>query len=494
MRSLRWFQIGTLATGALVLITAVEIHHYFTVHNVLYDQIDTALAAKAATFASLMDFDPPHVEIDFFDEKMPEYSRERDPLYFQVWVNDTPFTKSRSLGEGDLDRTVGPIGAPAARNLMLPDGRAGRAVGITFPIALSDEIDGPVASIPQGFVVVAGERASIEAALATIRRGFLGTAIVLGGLLALLISWTIGRAMRPVNRLNRATESIDASTLGERVEAESLPVELQPTARAINQLLEKLEGAFDRERRTTANIAHELRTPISELRLAMEVADRWPDDPDLTRRAVATARQTSARMERTVNLLLELARIDGGQAHFTPKRLELGEVIETCLRRQTAFARARSIDINTDVDPDLAGWADAAAVDLLLDNLISNALGHAPASSEIDVRGASVGESARLTIANDAPTLAPDDLAHLTEPFWQKDASRAEVRHCGLGLTLARAIAKAAGLHLAFDLVDGRFIATLSMPAATARAAAEDHRSGDVRNRPAWAVSTERAG
>lgn len=494
MKSLRWFQIGTLATGALVLITGVEAYHYLTVRSALYNQIDAALAAKATTFASLMDFDPPEVELDFFDEKMPEYSRERDPLYFQIWVNEKPFTKSLSLGRGDLPRIVGTIDSPEAWNMTLPDGRDGRAVGVTFSIALSDEIDEPVDSIPQGFVVVAGERASIDAALATILQGFIGTAIVLSGLLAILISWTIGRAMRPVRRLTRATEAIDASTLGARCEVAPLPVELQPIARALNQLLDRLERAFERERRTTANIAHELRTPISELRLATDVAERWPDDAELTRRALLTARQTSARMERTVNLLLELARIDGGQARFTPTPLPMNEQIMACQRRQAALAKARSISITVDVPPELTGFADPAAVDLLLDNLLSNAIEHAPSASVVHLQGVEQEHSVRLTISNVASDLTSDDLAHLAEPFWQKESSRAEVRHCGLGLTLARAVAHAANLSLIFALADGRFSASLSMPSAARREVARPDRNAERRNRPTDAVSTERAG
>jgi len=226
-------------------------------------------------------------EFDFADEHMPSFERKDRPEYFQIWIGDAAvegesIERSESLDGTDLPDRTGPMDSPEFWDLPLPGELPGRAVGIRFrPENESADVRS------ENFIrherdvvrlVIAKERTDLDGSLRAIGVTLLavGTAILI--FTALIVGFVVRLGLRPLDALGGRVGTIDAWTLSERLPAESMPVELRPICARLNELLARLEDSFRRERRFSANVAHELRTPIAELRSLAEVALKYPGD------------------------------------------------------------------------------------------------------------------------------------------------------------------------------------------------------------------------
>ena len=173
----------------------------------------------------------------------------------------------------------------------------------------------------------------------------------------------------------------------------------------VNDLLERLEAAFQRERRTTANIAHELGTPIAELRAVAEAAGRWPDNAELRARTVDEAARIAVQMERIVRTLLVVARGESGAAPI--EGVALGPLVASCWAALAAEADARRIRLQ---GPELDGVRVRAGPELLrmlLRNLLENAVQYAVLGSEIRCRSRIAQGALRLSMRTAPRASAP---------------------------------------------------------------------------------------
>jgi len=267
----------------------------------------------------------------------------------------------------------------------------------------------------------------------------------------------IRAGLEPLNQFSDDLRKIDAETLHQRIETKALPDELQSIAQTINALLERLELAFERERRTTGNIAHELRTPIAELRTLTEVAQRSPEDTDLSSTAVAEANAIAQQMQRLVTVLLQLAR----SHHFGEKdqieTMRLAELVDASQHSWIEKAHRKQIDIETDIDKDISITVQRSAMETILSNLMSNAVTHCPEGGRISCMASVRDGRTTVAIENTNDQLTQDDLSHLSEPFWRKDTARSDATHAGLGLTLVEDLCKACGHQLNVSLNGDRF-------------------------------------
>jgi two-component system sensor histidine kinase QseC len=258
--------------------------------------------------------------------------------------------------------------------------------------------------------------------------------------------------VRPVDRLAGQAAAMDAASLRRRFELADAPIELLPILRQLNGLLDRVEDAFQRERRFTGAAAHELSTPISELRALAENAIRFPDDAEATARFAADAFEVSRRMERLVNVLLALARCESGRQSLAFEKLRLSEALEDLRQKFEARRCARKLEWTWKVPAGVDLWTDRTLCESVLSNLFDNAVEHAPSGGQIACELASEPEQLRLIVSNTQSDLDPRDLPHLFEPFWRKDGARTDGRHTGLGLTLARSAAHRLGLVLEAQL------------------------------------------
>lgn len=424
---------------------------------VLLSEFDSGLQARSRAMAMLVKQDRGQLEMDFSDDFMPAFERKDRPEYFQVRFEDgRTFERSISLGDTDLPQRFGALDSPEFWNLVLPDGRAGRAIGVRFAPQRDEEDLSEIAAMPVS-LVIAKDRAELDRALQALGMALLGVGTLIFAGTAFVIKRVVRRGLSPLAIVADRAGRIDAATLTSRFPIENMPAELKPICGRLNELLARLEESFQRERRFTADVAHELRTPIAELRSLSEVAIKWPEEAlqkKETVRAFQDALDIAKQMEGTVTALLAVARCEAGQQAIRHERVHLAGFCEKAWNAHAESAQAKRLDVWFHTEGDMHLDTDPAMLRSILDNLFSNAVYYTPAGGCVDIRFASSGEEFTLTVVNTNPGLAPEDISHLFEPFWRKDQARSDSSHSGLGLTVAAEFARALSFELTADLSD----------------------------------------
>jgi two-component system, OmpR family, sensor histidine kinase QseC len=252
--------------------------------------------------------------------------------------------------------------------------------------------------------------------------------------------------LKPLRKLTRSlsagTSPMTASLTDERV-----PVELAPFTEAIDQLVEHLKLSLEHERRFTADAAHELRHPLAALRLELDLAGRG-DDAAARTLHLQRAQEALDRMQRLVAQLLLLARVEKLTELDDAGPLRLASVAEAALRDVSERAAGRSIELSLDHDGNDFVLGSRSLLGILVQNLLDNALRHAPDHGQVNVRVGGHDERVTLEVNDNGAGFAADDTARLGERFHRPEGSVGE--GSGLGLSIAQAIASLHHGQLAF--------------------------------------------
>ena len=468
MRSIRGRLLVFLSAGFAALLAATGLYVLRLEERRLTDEFDEAMRAQASSITRLAEWEPEGLEWDYDEALMPQFGRTEKPDYFELRLHDgTPLpARSGSLAGRALPFHPGATSTPVFLDVELPDGRAGRIVHYAFVPRSPDDDDGdlrPAGRAPTVVIALARSREDLDALLGTIRRSF-GASFAVAVALALGLVWfSLAAGLRPLREIARQVGRLDADSLGARVSLARTPSELAPIVDQLNALLARLEASFDRERRFTGNVAHELRTPIAELRSLAEVGGAWPDDRASVEAFFRDVHGIAGRMESLVVDLLLLARCQAGVEPVERRPVLLSRAVDRTWSSLGRNGSARTL--RRDVPADLEVRTDPGKLDIILTNLLDNALAYAPQQTEIRCVATRVSGRFRLEISNAAEPLTPDDLAHLAEPFWRKDEARASETHAGLGLSLVTALSGL--LRIDFRVRqddDGTFRASLEGP------------------------------
>ena len=491
----RWLITGT---GLILLLATVVL--YFAIENWLRQEFDQVLESKARALVTLTEQEASGVELEFADEYMPEFEREEEPEYFEVWIDDWEvLERSRSLGSRDLPHLFQSSVQPRFLDVALPDGRAGRLVQVDFVPQIDDD-DGVDVDIPLdptnvdsrmglhvASVVVARSREDLDAKLLTLV-GFLG-----GFFLVFLavVSWLIAAVLRigfhHLDVVAHQIRELDAESLDERISYLSQPKELVPLVTYLNELLSRLSAAFARERTLSSDLAHELRTPIAELRNLADVGTRWPDDASMARRFFEDCREIGYQMERIVVHLLSLSRLEAGTEVAEKNRVQLAPLVQACWARLANQAVEKNTTLRLEVSDRCEVETDGNKLEIIVTNLLSNAIVHGEPGQEVRCFATEDDGFATLTIANPSHELEHSDLPHLFDRFWRKDEARSDQQHGGLGLSIVRGLAHLLEIEVGVGLEPtGIFRISLKIPSPastivrlprTTPASAVSHRS-----------------
>jgi two-component system sensor histidine kinase QseC len=468
-----------IIVGTAVVLMGTGMTIDYLLHNQLEREFDRNLLSKAMTLVALTEQDDEQVEFDFSYEFMPEYDIREKPEYFELWLADgTVIERSRSLGDTHLPRKTEGLGKPRFAELILPDGRSGRIVRLTFlPAKDEDEEDDEENEKQQDTTRQEGsENRSPEASTSGVRLeialakgrddldhlitnmrttlfvAFLSLMVALG----LLARVSVNRGLRPLKKIAKDVQGLDASRLHMRLSDVTASEELAPITNQLNHLLERLEDAFQREKRFSGNVAHELRTPIAELRTMAEVGKQWPADREMVKRFFGDLVDLANDMERTVNNLMMLSQLDAGTQRVELESINLSRLIDKIWKRLVPEADRKEVRLDNRVRDDLEVHSDGDKLRLILINLLSNAVSYSPDHSVIVVEAKETETGARLAVSNPTVDLAEQDLPMMFERFWRKDEARTGGRHAGLGLSLVQALADILSLKISPELDGGR--------------------------------------
>ncbi len=440
-----------VSTGILMLSGFSAL--YILVERALLKQFDQTLLTKTRLLTLFPEVDRAGINLEFTEHSLPEFDRPDMGEYYQLWLRDgTVLSKSRSLGDASLRPKFGTEARPAFQNIRLPNGRRGRAAGVGF--FPSSELRNPAAKeaaehpFAMG-LVFARERTDLDHLLAEVRFGILTTGI----LLLTLTGWMVSRALRkglaPINRLTQEVEALEANSLtATQITTDHLPVELIPIAVELNFLIARLNEAFQRERRLTADIAHEINTPLSELRIASEVALKWPDDLEATQNLAQQTLDSVTSLQDITCKLLELARQQNAvETDLNP--VNLSTLWKEIRDLYAAKANERKIVLAETIPAEVIVKSHSVLLKMVLSNLLENAIEYSPSEATIRCTLSSHQEGSwQFSIENPNTALCTADLEHLFEPLWRHDSSRTASKHSGLGLSLVKTIATRLGIHV----------------------------------------------
>ena len=460
MSSIRGRLTASLVLALLAALAIIAGTVHVVVRRSLQAEFDATLLHSALALGRMVEFSEGRLDTELLEGPMPGYEAGAQADYFEVRDADgAVVVRSESLAEGELPGQAGALERASWRDLALPDGRSGRVASVRLTAANDLEHPAPADELPQVVVSVARSREPLDATFATLLQALLAASVAAALLAAALVHRAVRRGLAPIGELADTLGRVEASSLATRVPTRDVAAELRPFCDRINALFERLQAAFARERRMTSAIAHELRTPVAELRAAVDVALRWPDDPELSRQALATADDVARRMTELVAAILRAARVESGQAGMRVEPIALRELVAECWRPCEAQARQRGVVLANDVPADAALDSDRGLLALVVGNLLDNGARFAEPAGEVTVACA----AGALEISNPAAGLQPQDLPRLTEPFWRGDAARSDSGHSGLGLSLVETVLRALGGRLGLALRDGRLVARVEL-------------------------------
>ncbi len=291
--------------------------------------------------------------------------------------------------------------------------------------------------------------------------------LTVSGLASVALGWfASGRILRPLRQITATARTISAGNLSERLALQGPDDEFRQLGATLDDLLARLETAFEAQRRFVANASHELRTPLTLERTLLQVALADPEVSAAKLRATCEELLISGReQERLLEALLTLATSERGLDYRVP--FDLAPLTQRALADVHPEVVGRGLSVVTDLAAAPA-IGDPALAERLAANLVDNAVRYNVAEGHIEVHTATGRDGVLLSVLNTGPVVSPWDIARLFEPFQRLGPARtAGDGHHGLGLSIVRAIADAHGGHVHAEPRPGGGLAvTVTLPAA----------------------------
>ena len=281
-------------------------------------------------------------------------------------------------------------------------------------------------------------------------------------LLATLAGYVLaGAALRPVEEMRRQASAVSAARPGTRLPVPPAKDEISRLAETLNEMLERLETAFEHERRFVADASHELRTPLALLRTELELALRHPRSRAELEDALRSAAEETDRLTALAADLLLIARADQGALPVTPEPVSAQELIEAVAARFGARARDAGRAVEVAAGDDIAFDGDPKRLEQALGNLVDNALVHGRGVVVLSARAS--GDRVELHVVDDGEGFAPGFAPRAFDRFSRADEARPRPGS-GLGLAIVQTIAAAHGGSAGVSPVPGEADVWISLP------------------------------
>jgi len=257
--------------------------------------------------------------------------------------------------------------------------------------------------------------------------------------LAVVVSVLLSRrVLRPIRALTTASQRLGEGDLGERVPVVGRD-ELATLARSFNRMADSLQRGEERQRRLIADVAHELRTPLANVRGYLEALRDGVVAPD--RELFASLYEEAVLQQRVVDDLQELALAEAGALVYHRSRVDVGELLEVSRTAHQAVADAAGVRLSVAAEAATYAHGDPDRLRQVLGNVVANAVRATPPGGRVELRTVRSGSEAVVTISDTGAGIAPEHLPHVFDRFWRADPARERrTGGSGLGLAIARQI------------------------------------------------------
>ncbi|AZC38149.1 Copper sensory histidine kinase CusS [Pseudomonas chlororaphis subsp. piscium] len=296
--------------------------------------------------------------------------------------------------------------------------------------------------------------------------------LMISALVSAALGWMVASSgLRPIRQVTQVAASMSAKSLQERIPLAPVPKELQQMVLSFNAMLSRLDDAFVRLSNFSADIAHELRTPVSNLMTHTEVVLSRKRNIEDYEDNLHSNLDDLKRMGRMIDDMLFLAKSDNGLITHENKSIDLVEVVEKLLEYYRLLADERGIDLEVSGRGSVRG--DVLMLHRAISNLLSNALRYTPEGKCIRVDIRQQGASISVVVENPGEPIAPEHLEKLFDRFYRVDSARREgsPSNAGLGLSITRSIIEAHDGKIWCTSSKGRTAFHIELPCADAKPA-----------------------
>ena len=256
-------------------------------------------------------------------------------------------------------------------------------------------------------------------------------------LMAMLVWWLAAQTLAPLRRVADGVRARDEQSL-RPLPTEGLPDEVAPLVGALNGLLQRLDASLGAQRAFVSDAAHELRSPLTALKLQMQLLRRAPDE---TARGEALEALNAGidRAVRGVEQLLALARAEPAAPGGEPVDLDLSELVRAAIGETVPFAHSRQTAVSLLTDAPVPLRGDAASLTALARNLVDNAVRYSPRGARVELRVLREDGAALLRVDDTGPGIPPEERARVFDRFYRHAAG--DEAGTGLGLAIVRSVA-----------------------------------------------------
>ena len=413
-RQLMVWVIGALALSAPVLVLVAYLLSLAEVDEVLDDSLrQTALLLADRDLASALPTQPAAKSVPYGDTESMLVAIARRP-------------------DGSLLFTSQP--EVALRFAATPGASVQAANGTSWHVFTVVQPD-RIVQVAQP--VAARREAAAESASQLLVPLFALTAVI-GGLLV----FALRRGMKPLADVNTALRQRSENSLAP-LPLRDIPLEMLPLVRALNELLQRLGAAFEAQRHFVGDAAHELRSPVTALQLQVQLLEQSTDPAE---RSAATAELSAgiARTRHLIEQLLNLSRATAERDERVPvavERIQLGDLARAIVVRWSAQAERVRIDLGADVRVEAGIEGNPFQLEILLGNLVDNALRYTPPGGVVDVVVDLVEGAPALRVIDNGPGIPAAEHSRVFDRFYRSPRAPASVIGSGLGLAIVKTIA-----------------------------------------------------
>ncbi|WP_246067773.1 sensor histidine kinase [Changchengzhania lutea] len=413
---------------------------YFVVKGVVYQNLDSDLSFEAEKHTEEMKIVGDSIKIKNKKEWEEREHREVqvNPVFIQILdKNGTFMDKSPNLKENQLDyNTKANFGGSYNEILNNKPIRQ-----IQLPI----EEDGKI----KGFIVAAMSLEASQMVLLNLRNILLFVYLLLLASLYFISKYIAGRSIIPVKNVTETTNRITRNNLNERVALPQNKDELFDLSSGINDLLQRIENAMERERQFTSDASHELRTPLATLKGTLEVLIRKPRERAEYEEKIKFSLSEIDRMTATLEQLLLLARLDTNSQTTNKALIPLAALIDEILSRHKKQISEKKLSVNFKNDIEKETLVPQYFSNLILENIISNAIKYTKDATKIYISITQLDSKTVCKVQDEGIGIKKEDLNNLFNHFFRSDAlNHKNISGNGLGLSIAKKAADAIGASI----------------------------------------------
>jgi len=420
-----------------ILLAALSAGVYFYLSRSLYGNLDNSLELRSAQLQSL-----PEILESINQGEFEQELGEIVILYFYSGgqlVEVSPRGTSISVPSEAISQAI--AGASSFATIQTAQGEGLRLLAV--PMIIS--IPGPPPGIQPAALIIARSTKQIDQALAGLVRT-LGTA----GPLALAFAAVGGiflarRALEPVDKISQTAQEIEENDLTRRINVNTKD-ELGRLAATLNEMIGRLERAFQRQKQFTSDASHELRAPLAVIEAESTLALQKERPSGDYRQSLETISQESRQMSSLIDQLLTLARADAGKEQWNFAEVDLGKLIINLSADVEVLCQEKGLSFHLGRTENLVVKADEARLRQLFMNVLSNAVRYTPNAGTVSISLRREGQMAVVAVTDTGIGIPAEEIPFIFERFYRVDKARSRTEGgAGLGLAISRHIAEAHG-------------------------------------------------